>query len=382
MKQKWTDAGELTARGLGGLVRIMGDTHAAVSRRVDTFLPPAAKPYNDLHADIAASVYLAVGGAQEHASRLAFGVAARSGGDPTTTRAGSIAQRIVNGFHGDLVAAEHPSWAVPMALRIDGRDARPAEFRDGTPRVVVFVHGLAEDERAWSLGGRAPYGDRLRDDGYTAVYVRYNSGQHISTNGRALSDLLDELVRDWAVPVESIDLVGHSMGGLVSRSACHVGGDWTTRVRTVVTLGSPHRGAPLEKAVHVIDAVMRRIPEAEPLGRVLAHRSAGVKDLRYGSLVDSDWEGHDVDAFLARRAAEVPFLSHARYYWVAATVTRDARHPVGRLVGDGMVRLPSASAVAGEGIHIADLGHLGLLNDEAVFQALRGWLHAFVDERS
>lgn len=356
----WTEAGHLSGRALGGIVRIVADTHRAITARVDTFLPPVAKPFNAMHAATADVIYAIVETAHEQAPRAASRLAS---GSPTEHRLIRTLQPVVNGFHGDLLERDHPGLAIQMTARVEG---------DQTPHLVVFVHGLAEDDDAWGLGGRPTYGQRLRDDGFTPVFIRYNTGRHISDNGRDLAELLEALVAER--PVESISLVGHSMGGLVARSACHVGGDWTELVKAVVTLGTPHRGAPLEKAVHVVDSVMRKVPEAEPIGRILASRSVGVKDLRFGSLVEEDWRDRDIDEFLAHRAAEVPFLPDARYYWVAATLTRDPDHPLGRLIGDGMVRLPSASAVTGEGLHLGELGHLGLLNDDTVFQALHEWL--------
>ncbi|MCV4600863.1 GPI inositol-deacylase, partial [Escherichia coli] len=83
-------------------------------------------------------------------------------------------------------------------------------------------HGLMETEHAWRLGGRPTYGARLVDDiGATEVQIRYNTGRHISDNGATLARLLSEMVLLWPVPVTRISLVGHSMGGLVIRSACH-----------------------------------------------------------------------------------------------------------------------------------------------------------------
>jgi pimeloyl-ACP methyl ester carboxylesterase len=375
MNGEWKAAGELAGRALGGLVRIVGDTHQAISERVDEALPPTAKPYHRAHVAHAEAVYHVLEAAHRQVPRALAGLGSMSSVEPSRTRIGRALQPVVNGFHGDLLAQEHPELAVPMAVRVDGRDADVAkDFPDPAAHIVVFVHGLAEDERAWSLRGRPSYGERLRGQGSTPVFVRYNTGLHVSENGQALSDLLDDLVARWPVPVESICLVGHSMGGLVARSACHVGLAWTPLVDSVVTLGTPHRGVPLEKAVHVVDWGMRQVPEAEPIGRVLAHRSAGVKDLRFGSLLEQDWRGRDVDAFLANRCAEVPFLPHVTYYWVAASLTRDPSHPLGQLVGDGMVRYPSASAVQGEGLRVGGVSHLDLLNDDAVFEALSGWV--------
>src|SRR5207247_2473733 len=128
-------------------------------------------------------------------------------------------------------------------------------------RVVVFLHGLMETEFAWSLGGAETYGARLgRDLGCTPVFVRYNSGRHVSENGRSLDELLEALVAAWPVEVAELALVGHSMGGLVARSAGHQAGErraeWVDRVRHVVSLGTPHMGAPLAQAVHYASAAL------------------------------------------------------------------------------------------------------------------------------
>lgn len=374
MSSQWRDLAALTGRALGSVVRISADTHDAIANRVDAMLPPVAKPYNQAHRLIAGGVYSVVEKAHVRAPQALSPLAEASGKRPEETRVGRVLHPVVNGFHGDLIADEYSSLALPMTLRRDGRDAQPSDYGDATGDVVVFVHGLAEDEGAWSLRGRPSYGQRLRDQGLTPVFVRYNTGLHISDNGRALSELLESLAAEWPVELHSLSLVGHSMGGLVARSACATGAAWTHLVRAVVTLGTPHKGAPLEKAVHIIDWSMRRVPEAEPIGRILANRSVGVKDLRFGSLLEQDWRDQDIDEFLTNRAAEVPFLPNATYYWVAAALTRDPDHPFGRLVGDGMVRYPSASAVAGEGVRLGAVSHLGLLNDDAVFAAMRAWL--------
>jgi pimeloyl-ACP methyl ester carboxylesterase len=374
-KGEWAALGSLASKALGGAVRIVGDTHGAISSRVESVLPPVAKPYGRAQATSAGQVYQIVEAVHRGAPRLLGLLDALTSVEPSRTRTGGAVQPLVNGLFGDLIAEEHPELSVPMSVRVDGRDARlPDDFAGASADVVVFIHGLAEDERHWESEDRRSYGQRLGDDGFTPVFVRYNSGLHISDNGWALSGLLEDLVVNWPVPVRSVSLVGHSMGGLVARSACHVGGDWTALVHSVVTLGTPHRGAPLEKAVHVADWAMRRIPEAEPVGRILARRSVGVKDLRFGSLVEEDWRGRDVDAFLDNRRSEVPFLPHITYYWVAATLTRDPEHPFGRLVGDGMVRFASASDMAGSGITLGGLSHQDLLNEDAVYEALARWL--------
>jgi pimeloyl-ACP methyl ester carboxylesterase len=264
-----------------------------------------------------------------------------------------------------------------MDLRVDGSLGR---------RAAVFVHGLCETDTAWRLGGGHTYGERLREDlGHTPVYARYNTGRHISDNGRALAGALEALVADG--PVEELVLVGHSMGGLVARSACHYGEkdglDWTAKLRHVVCLGSPHMGAPLERAAARGAHWLSRLPETAPLARILTARSAGVKDLRYGACLEEDWQDVDPDEWGPDRCAEFPFLPTATYCYVGATVARDKDSPFGRLLGDVLVQFPSASGdgplrkLAFEidhGMHVGGANHLQLLNHPRVYEQLVRWL--------
>lgn len=164
------------------------------------------------------------------------------------------------------------------------------------------------------------------------------------------------------------------MGGLVARSACHVGGDWTRLVTHVVSLGSPHTGAPLESAVHYAAHALGAVPETRPLSRFLRRRSAGIRDLRSGSLVDEDWRGRDPDALRAVACREVPLLEGATHCFVAATVTRSPRHPVARVVGDWLVLERSATHRAQEALHVGPAHHLALLNHPAVYERLAAQL--------
>jgi pimeloyl-ACP methyl ester carboxylesterase len=189
------------------------------------------------------------------------------------------------------------------------------------------------------------------------------------------------------VPVDEIALVGHSMGGLVSRSACHQASGldmrWVHMVRHVVSLGSPHMGAPLEQIVHVASAALSVAPETRPFGSFLRRRSGGIRDLRMGSLVDDDWRECDPDALRAAACKEVPLLDGATHCFVAATVTRSPRHPLGRIVGDWLVLVPSASGRSRtrripfkteHGLHVGGTNHLALLNHPEVYVRLRAWL--------
>jgi pimeloyl-ACP methyl ester carboxylesterase len=360
--------------GPGGI----GQIHGAIADRAF----PRAGLSRTLHDAIARTVYTGVGGAFGLAGRAADVALARreAAGERTlsTQPRGAALIGILNGLTGDVLEREGSDLAEPMSVRVGGEavESIPDAFPEATGWPVVFVHGLFETEFGWGYGGHEPYGPRLaRDLGCTPVYVRYNSGRHVSENGRSLAELLEALVRDWPVPVERIALVGHSMGGLVARSACHWAfersDEWVRRVRHIVSLGSPNSGAPLEEAVHVASAGLGAFPETRPFARFLRRRSAGIRDLRRGSLVDEDWRDRDPDALRAAACKEVPLLDGATHCFVAATVTRDARHPVGRLVGDWLVLEKSASYKTEHAMHVGGLHHLALLNHPDVYACLR-----------
>ncbi len=191
----------------------------------------------------------------------------------------------------------------------------------------------------------------------------------IAENGAALAGLLGDLVAAWPVPVRRIALVGHSMGGLVLRSACVVttpaADPWTHLVTDVVTLGTPHLGAPIERVIAIGVGLVGRVPESAPFGRIFEYRSRGVLDLRDG---------------LAR---DVENLPHARYHLVGGTLAGSARHPVSEVAGDMLVRWPSAIGRPRRGpemfpgadtLHVPGADHFDLLNHPDVYAALRRWL--------
>jgi pimeloyl-ACP methyl ester carboxylesterase len=357
----------------------IGDIHRAIADRA--FGPVGSGLPRTLHDGISGGVYAGLRGAAGLAGRAAGRAVAGRGRSLSVKPEGAAVLAVLNGLRGDALEAEGSELAEPMSIRVRGRPCAPADFPGAGPRVVVFLHGLFETEFAW---GRDSYGKRLaRDLGATPVYVRYNTGLRISENGRSLAALMEELVSDWPVEVEQIALVGHSMGGLVARSACHHGGDWTALVRHTVTLGTPHTGAPLESAVHYAAAALGVVGETRPFAGFLRRRSGGIRDLRSGSLVDEDWRDRDPEALRAAACAEVPLLDGVAHHFVAATVTRSAEHPVGRLVGDWLVLLPSASGRSrtrmvgfdeANGLHVGGTHHLALLNHPGVYEQLREWL--------
>ena len=218
------------ARATGGI----GSVQRAISGRVFRMVGPGAILVRPIHERVTKSVYAGLGTGTRAVGFAAGAVAGRRGRTAiSSTRTGSAVIAAITGLTGDALEEQGSPLAQPMAVRVGGRpiELTPGGLADAFPgateRIVVFLHGLMETEFSWGAerGPRETYGARLeRELGYTPVYVRYNSGLRISQNGRCLSELMDELVAAWPVDVERISLVGHSMGGLVARSACHRGG--------------------------------------------------------------------------------------------------------------------------------------------------------------
>ncbi|HWE10530.1 MAG TPA: hypothetical protein VG325_14355 [Solirubrobacteraceae bacterium] len=394
--------GELAGEAAAGIAGQVRDVHAGVAQRVFgslRVLGAAAEPVRLIHDGVSTGAYAAartLSGAVVRGGVAAFSLTC-SDDHPSISDGvpGRLAVGAINGMWGDRLNRRHSVLETPMAVRCGGRDvpltpdSLAGAFPDATPRIAVFTHGLCETDDAWRLGAArsVPYGDRLRAElGYTPVYIHYNSGLHISVNGRRLAQLLGELTANWPVEIAEIALIGHSMGGLVSRAACHYAaeGSWRDRVRHVVSLGAPHKGAPLELAANAACHAASRLPETRPFATPIKIRAAGVKDLGYGYVVDEDWLGHDPDAFWTNTGTEVPFLESAHHYFVSATLTRDPDAPLGRLIGDLLVLRKSAWSHQGHGermqfpvdrySHVGGATHFDLLNHPVVYAQLRHWL--------
>ncbi|MCU1693712.1 MAG: Triacylglycerol esterase/lipase EstA, alpha/beta hydrolase fold [Frankiales bacterium] len=390
----------------GGTTRV-AEVHEGVAGRTFRPLGPLGTPVRVVHDAVAGRAYRGVGRALQVSARLVGEAAAAvtSGRPLDDVPAARVGLAVLNGAHGDLLTREAPALATTMSVRSGGRDvpleraALAAAHPAAGPRLVVFLHGLTEHEGAWRFRavthhGRADvtYGSLLeRDLGLTPVYLRYNTGLHISDNGRALADLLGELVAAWPAPVEDLVLVGHSMGGLVARSALHLARSgqpdaepWTALVRDTVTLGTPHLGAPLERTVHRLAHGLARLPETRPLAALLGARSVGIKDLRRGTLVEQDWTGRDLDAVEPGPHTHVPLHDGARHFVVLATLARDPGSRVGSLLGDLLVPPSSALGDTGDDTRLAfpadhvhrvgGLHHFDLLNHPEVYERLRRWL--------
>jgi len=314
------------------------------------------------------------------AASAGLGRVAETGAGPRLEEGprGRFVSSAVNGLIGDRLVAERPRLAIPMAVRSEGRDVLPERgalsdaFPDATGRIVVFLHGLCENESYWNRWRErtgTTYAETVAAAGWTPVLLRANTGLGLRENGVALSALMQRLVEEWPADLERIALVGHSMGGLIVRAAGAVAHaaerPWAGLVSDVVTLGTPHLGAPIARGIGHGSRGLGQMRETAAFGRILDLRSRGVHDL------------------VAGLAEEVPPLPHARYRLVAATVTARKRHPVGHVVGDLLVRVPSAYGHDRHGrrlfpdadvLHLGRTDHFGLLNHPEVHRALRDWL--------
>ena len=358
------------------------DTHLAWVDRVYGLLDRAVGPSSAIpgvgvgHRVIVRSAYAGVGMSLRGVS-AGLDVAARTGAGPAmeTGARGRFVRSAVNGLIGDRLERERPRLAISMAPRVGGRDVPltsdglAAAYPTATGRVAVFLHGLCENEAYWQRGRErrgTTYAEELAELGWTPVLLRVNSGLSVRTNGAALAAVLESLVAQWPTGVTQVALIGHSMGGLVIRAATAVQGDWTWRERVsdVVTLGTPHLGAPLARGVRQGSGLLGRFPEMAGFGRILDQRSVGVDDLIEG--LDEDFAP----------------LPHARYRLVSATMASSPRHPVSAFFGDMLVRQASAY---GRDRHGRDLfpdsevlhlrgHHFDLLNDDRVAAALARWL--------
>jgi pimeloyl-ACP methyl ester carboxylesterase len=296
----------------------------------------------------------------------------------------------LNGVLGDYLAASGNPLAIRMQLRVGGtpltltRPMLAAAMPTAGRRIVVLAHGLCMNDGQWLRDGHDHGAALARDCGLTPVYLHYNSGRRVSENGREFGEMLEALVRAWPEPGARLTIVGHSMGGLVARSACHYstlsGHSWPRRLDHLVFLGTPHLGAPLERAGAYADFLMGISPYSAPFARLGKVRSAGIKDLRHGNLRDED-----LQAGARAHRAGLPLPQGVACYAIAASKQARSPNAGSRVRGDGLV--PVASALGRHEDTLRDLGlaedhchvsygtgHFGLLSNLQVYARIRDWL--------
>lgn len=393
-------AAQVVAEATHGVIDITEGVHQSVRRRLG--LPAGASEQRT--GGLTGQIYRAVRGVTGF---VGWGTDAALAGllplldDPAAHPDASSQREAVlaalNGVLGDRLQAMGNPLALTMTLRAGGMtlDPKPEALQrqlpQAKPHLLLLVHGLCMHDGQWRRNGH-DHGVFLADAlGATPVYLRYNSGLHTSVNGRELAQQLERLVSAWPVPMERITVIGHSMGGLVARSAVAIGQQaglhWPALLRDLVCLGTPQHGAPLERAGHGADWLLASNPFTAPFARLGQIRSAGITDLRHGHVQDADWQGRDRFASGADHRLPLPLPDGVRCFAVAATLAGQRSRLAERLTGDGLVPLDSALGRHDDPAFRLEVprerqrivyrtGHLDLLCSPEVAEQLRTWLTA------
>lgn len=301
----------------------------------------------------------------------------------------------VNGVLGDHLAASANPLAISMCFRHAGRalplerKALAAAMPEASGKLLVAVHGLCMHDLHWTRTGHSHACALGRDLGFSVVHLHYNSGRRISDNGREFAALLEQLVDQWPVKVESLTVLAHSMGGLLTRSACHYAqmGDlrWPQLLRQIAFLGTPHHGAPLERRGNQLQLLVGISPYTAPLARLGMLRSAGVTDLRYGNLLDEDGQHCDRFAPGDDCRVPVPLPAGVKVFAAAASLGQREGDLKDRWLGDGLVPMDSALGRHRDPTrHLSiptaqhwlgfGMSHWDLLSDRTLYAQLRTWL--------
>jgi hypothetical protein len=383
---------QLIVQAVGGATDIVESMHRNIAR----VSPLVGSVPAGRTRGIAGLVYRSVRGV---ARSVGFAVdMALSPFAPASTDSPASPQReavlaALNGVLGDHLVRTGNRLAIPMRLRVGGhalvlqRSALTDRFPHAGGRVLVLAHGLCMNDLQWRRDGH-DHGAALADAlGYTPLYLHYNTGCSISSNGRAFANLLEELSQAWPVPISELCILGHSMGGLVARSAFRHGTDaghgWTRMLGNLVFLGTPHHGAPLERLGSHVDMLLGISPYTAPLARLGGIRSAGIQDLRNGNVAPV--RRADPDSDTENIATDPPLPDGVRCFAVAATRQKSSGSGQ-RLRSDGLV--PVASAFGQSSNPVKDdlefpesrrylcyhANHFDLLSRADICEEMREWL--------
>jgi pimeloyl-ACP methyl ester carboxylesterase len=293
----------------------------------------------------------------------------------------------LNGVLGDHLVLSENSLAIPMHFRKEGQILNDAQLQEvinqSNGKLLIMVHGLCMNDLQWCREGHDHGAALAKESSMGAIYLHYNTGQHISDNGKQFADLLESLVSLSDRQLD-INILAHSMGGLVSRSAFHVaensGHQWPERLNKLVFLGTPHHGAALEKAGNWIDLILGAHSYTVPFARLVKVRSAGITDLRYGNVQESDWNTRERFEFSGDQRLPLPLPDSVRCFAVATSAKDSINYPL----GDGLVRIKSALGEHQDPVFnlripenqkwvATNINHMQLLSDPKVYQIVKTW---------
>ncbi|MGK0413765.1 MAG: pimeloyl-ACP methyl ester carboxylesterase [Polaribacter sp.] len=258
----------------------------------------------------------------------------------------------LNGVIGDYLEDQENPLKIEMqfrfqskALKVVSEDLK-ATYSNINGKILLMIHGSCMSDIQWTRKNHNHEKILSKELEKTPVYLHYNSGKHISANGQNLNTSLEELVKNWPVPVEELTIIAHSMGGLIARSALYYGQqeqkNWTNLLKKVVFLGTPHHGSQIEKAGNYLDIILETVPYTKPLARLGKIRSAGVTDLRYGNLVDEDWQNSDRFELKSDQRQNIQLPKEIEFYSIAAVLGEKKSSASSKILGDNLVDVKSA----------------------------------------
>ena len=351
-----------TSSDLQGLIRLFADATIGITDLVEAmhkrvvhppFLP--STPIQHLITNLAGITYKNIRWSTRfigNGADKALGQFASALGEIEALDEREAIRSVLNGVIGDYLEKNENPLKINMQFRHQAKaisldkESLEKAYPTINGKILLMVHGSCKNDISWTRKEHN-HGTALAKELHkTPIYLHYNSGRHISTNGQNFNELLEKLVLHWPVPIEELIIIGHSMGGLVSRSALHYGQQqqksWTKHLKKMIFLGTPHHGAPLEKAGNYLDVVLEAVPYAKPFARLGKIRSAGVTDLRYGNLLDEDWQDNDRFKMQGDQRQNISLPEQIECYSIAGIARKSADSASSQLLGDNMVSVKSA----------------------------------------
>lgn len=311
----------------------------------------------------------------------------------STDRRLETLRAVLNGILGDHLERTQNVLAIPMMFRLSGEAitplalARTVEKTGG--KLVILVHGLCMSHLNWTASCGYNHGAVIAEaTNATLVNLHYNTGLPISVNGRNFSQLLAALAASCNHQL-SMTIIAHSMGGLVSRSACHYASNaqpnWLPQLKSLIFLGTPHHGSLLERAGNIVDEALEISKYSAPFSNLGKIRSQGITDLRYGNIIDEDWQNQDRFRDSKDRRIAVALPESVTCFAIAATHANASNYLTDHVIGDGLVTLESALGIhANKDLHLGipeaqtaivrDMSHNGLLRSPAIAENILTWL--------
>ncbi|RLP56422.1 MAG: alpha/beta fold hydrolase [Ketobacter sp.] len=362
----------LAMRSGGELTRVAGEMHHTVTA--------APMPWDAKHqADFskAPKVYKLVKLVFEYGSDSIHQWVNRLPGQTPASGALVRMRSALNGVVGDKLV----EWDHLLAMGMEtvdelGNDIQLSQLNlQKRKSLVLFVHGLCLSEHDWQGPGHSELVAKLREQGHQVAWIRYNTGLPIWENGRQLAELLDQYWTQTKPRKSSITMIGHSMGGLVIRSANHYAEKqrhaWLVASHNAAYLASPHAGAPLEKIGNFSNSMLGATPYSKPLMALGNIRSRGIRSLRHANVTEPEHENAP-QPWLPMSDKSHHLLVGARRFYESGN----------RWLGDGLV--PEDSAMGGpyfpqqhpnvERVMLDQVGHLALLQDHRMYVYLQRWL--------